>query len=62
MLFKQMHTFSPPKNTLAYYNAGVVFENSATDLAPGFDDMIIIFCDFCQFLAKKLAFSQKPML
>jgi hypothetical protein len=29
---------------------------------PGVDVMITIFCDFCQFLAKKLAFSQKPML
>jgi hypothetical protein len=28
----------------------------------GVDVMITIFCDFCQFSAKKLAFSQKPML
>jgi hypothetical protein len=28
----------------------------------GVDVMITIFCDFCQFLAKKLANSQKPML
>jgi hypothetical protein len=26
------------------------------------DVMITIFCDFCQFSAKKLAFSQKPLL
>jgi hypothetical protein len=29
---------------------------------PGVDVMITIFYDFCQFSAKKLAFSQKPML
>jgi hypothetical protein len=28
----------------------------------GVDVMINIFCDFCQFLAKKWRFSQKPML
>jgi hypothetical protein len=28
----------------------------------GFDVMITIFCDFCRFSAKKLAFSQKPLL
>jgi hypothetical protein len=27
----------------------------------GVDVMIAIFCDFCQFSAKKLAFTQKPM-
>jgi hypothetical protein len=31
-------------------------------LAPGVDVMITIFCDFCQFSAKKWSFSQKPML
>jgi hypothetical protein len=31
-------------------------------IRAGVDVMITIFCDFCQFSAKKLPFSQKPML
>jgi hypothetical protein len=31
-------------------------------LLPGIDVMATIFCDFCQFSAKKMRFSQKPML
>jgi hypothetical protein len=33
-----------------------------TYVVPGVDVMIIIFCDFLQFLAKNWGFSQKPML
>jgi hypothetical protein len=36
-------------------------QNAATKMT-GVDVMITIFCDFCQFSAKKLRFSQKPML
>jgi hypothetical protein len=51
------------KNARALYCAGVVVVNSkVVGLAPGVDIMITIFCDFCQYLAKKLAISQKTML
>jgi hypothetical protein len=33
-----------------------------SDCRSWVDVMIAIFCDFCQFSAQKLAFSQKPML
>jgi hypothetical protein len=34
-------------------------KEKAVSLNSGVDVMITIFCDFCQFLAKKLAFSKK---
>jgi hypothetical protein len=40
----------------------VVRENRRCSWKPGVDAMITSFCDFCQFSAKKLAFSQIPML
>jgi hypothetical protein len=41
-------------------SSGVVAEESkVVGLAPGVDVVITIFCDFCQFSVKKLAFFSK---
>jgi hypothetical protein len=40
-------------------NANVTNRLTETDLSPGVDVMITIFCDFCQFSAKKLTFFSK---
>jgi hypothetical protein len=41
---------------------GAQFYNKNRFAKAGVDVKITIFCDFRQFSAKKMAFSQKPML
>jgi hypothetical protein len=53
---KQKYFLIFEKNAAAYQNADAVVANTeVVGSAPGVDVMITIFCDFCQFSAKKLA-------
>jgi hypothetical protein len=56
MFLATFEIFSKPLKA----NTDTMGENSPN--LSGVDVMITIFCDFCQFSAKNLRFSQKPML